>query len=299
VWCLPRLNIAHCLAMARKGPWRFTSMNMTTTITSMTMLDDFLTRAALAGLGVAIAAGPLGCFVVWRRMAFFGDATAHAALLGVALALALELPVSVGVLVIALLVAIGVTQLNRRGFAMDTGLGVLSHSALALGLIAVSFISGVRVDLEAFLFGDILTVSQSDVLMVWVGALVILALLILRWTPLLLATLSPDLAHAEGFRPEREQFLLTLTLAVTVAVSIKIVGALLIGAMLVIPAAASRPLARSPEAMAVCAAIIASIAALGGLGASYQWDTPTGPTIIAVAALLFLAAQLGGRAIQR
>lgn len=274
-------------------------MTTTTIIMNMTMLDDFLTRAALAGLGVAIAAGPLGCFVVWRRMAFFGDATAHAALLGVALALALELPISLGVLVIALGVALAVTRLNQRGFAMDTGLGVLSHSALALGLIAVSFVSGVRVDLEAFLFGDILTVSWMDVLLVWIGALVILALLVLRWTPLLLATLSPDLAHAEGFRPEREQLILTLTLALTVAVSIKIVGALLIGAMLVIPAAASRPLVRSPEAMAICAAGMASIAALGGLGASYQWDTPTGPTIIAVAAALFMAAQLGGRAIQR
>jgi len=274
-------------------------MTMITLATTTTMLDDFLIRAALAGLGVGLAAGPLGCFVVWRRMAYFGDATAHAALLGVALSLALEMPLFLGVLAISLGVAICVTLLNARGLALDTGLGVLSHSALGLGLVAVSFLAGVRVDLNSFLFGDILAVSKGDLAVIWGGGAVILGLLITRWSALLLSTLSPDLAFANGQNPRREQMVLTLILALTVAISIKIIGALLIGALLIIPAAASRPLARSPEAMALIAAGIAGLSALLGLGASFQWNTPTGPTIISVAALIFVLTLTLGRSAQR
>ncbi len=274
-------------------------MIITTIIPIMIILDDFLVRATLAGLGVALAAGPLGCFVVWRRMAYFGDATAHAALLGVAFSLALNMPIFVGVLAVSLCVAISVTLLNARGLALDTGLGVLSHAALGFGLVAVSFLAGVRVDLNSFLFGDILTVSKTDLAVIWGGGALILGLLITRWSALLLTTLSPDLAFASGHNPRREQMFLTLILALTVAISIKIIGALLIGALLIIPAAASRPLARSPEAMALIAAAIAALSALLGLGASYQWNTPTGPTIISVAAGFFILTLAFGRQSQR
>src|SRR6056297_3059088 len=132
------------------------------------MLDDFMTRAILAGLGVALAAAPLGSFVVWRRMAYFGDATAHAAILGVALSLALSLPVFVGAVIVALVMAVTVSGLTGRGYAMDTLLGVIAHSALAFGLVAVSFLDGVRIDLMAYLFGDILAVSRWDLLIIWI-----------------------------------------------------------------------------------------------------------------------------------
>jgi zinc transport system permease protein len=158
------------------------------------ILDDFLVRAAIAGLGVALAAAPLGSFVVWRRMAYFGDATAHAAILGVALALALDASVFAGALVMALMMASAVSALSGRGFAMDTLLGVLAHSALAFGLVGVSFLSGVRIDLMAYLFGDILAVSHGDLAVIWGGAAGVVALLVWRWQALLTATLSPDLA---------------------------------------------------------------------------------------------------------
>jgi zinc transport system permease protein len=251
------------------------------------MLDDFMLRAGLAGLAVALAAGPLGCFVVWRRMAYFGDATSHAAILGVALALGFSLSVFAGTLGVALLMALTVSTLAGRGWAMDTTLGVLAHSTLAFGLVAVSFISGVRTDLSAWLFGDILAVGWNDLWAIWGGALAVLALLVWRWDALLTSTVNEDLAHAAGLHPGRERLVLTLALALAVAVSIKVVGALLIAAMLIIPAAAARSLARSPEAMAVGAVAIGAVAALAGLLASLWLDTPAGPGIVAVASILF------------
>ena len=260
------------------------------------MFDDFMIRATLAGLGVALAAAPLGCFVVWRRMAYFGDATAHAAMLGVALSLAMGMSVFVGTIAVALLMALIVTNLSGRGYAMDTLLGVLAHSALAFGLVAVSFLSGVRIDLMAYLFGDILAVSKSDLMVIWGGAACVMGLIIWRWSALLTATLNEELAYASGINPKREQLLLTLGLAITVAVAIKVVGVLLIAAMLIIPSAAARNLARTPESMAIFAAIIGSLSAVLGLRGAYVFDTPAGPTIVCVAALIFAGLGLRGAA---
>lgn len=251
------------------------------------MLDDFIVRAALAGLGVAIAAAPLGCFVVWRRMAYFGDATAHAAILGVAISLTLSMSVFAGVLMVSLLMALTISTLSGRGYAMDTLLGVLAHSALAFGLVAVSFLSGIRIDLMAYLFGDILAVTPMDLATIWGGAILVLVLIGARWSALLTATLNSDLAYASGIDPKREQLVLTVSLAIVVAVAIKVVGVLLIAAMLIIPAATARPFSRTPEAMAVIAALIGGVSTLGGLKAAYHFDTPTGPTIVCLAAILF------------
>jgi zinc transport system permease protein len=261
----------------------------------MIMLDDFLLRAGLAGVGLSLATGPLGCFVVWRRMAYFGDATAHAAILGVALALASGLPVGLGTLVVALAMAATVATLAARGWALDTTLGVLAHSALAFGLVAISFVPGARSDLSAWLFGDILAVSRADLGFVWGGSLLVLLLIGWRWQALLTATVNEDLAHASGLDPDRERLVLVLALALVVAVALKIVGALLIAALLIVPAAAARALARTPEAMAVLAAAIGAGATLAGLQLSLAWDTPAGPSIIAAATLAFLAALVAGR----
>lgn len=258
----------------------------------MSLLDGFLARAILAGLGVAAAAAPLGCFVVWRRMAYFGDATAHAAILGVALAFAFDVPIFAGALVMALLMALAVTNLSVRGYAPDTTLGVMAHTSLAFGLVALSVIEGVRVDLMAFLFGDILAVGQADLAIIWLGAALVIALLIWRWSALLTATLNEDLATAAGIDPKREQLILTLALALVVAVAIKVVGVLLIAAMLVIPAAAARPLASSPEQMAAVATGFAALATLGGLWAAWTFDTPAGPSIVCAAATIFVAITL-------
>ncbi|MCG3268358.1 metal ABC transporter permease [Yoonia sp. I 8.24] len=256
------------------------------------MLDDFMVRAALAGIGVAIAAAPLGCFVVWRRMAYFGDATAHAAILGVALSLAFSMSVFIGAMAVALIMALTVNLLSGRGYAMDTLLGVLAHSALAFGLVAVSFLSGIRIDLMSYLFGDILAVSRGDLSVIWSGALLVVLLIGWRWSALLTSTLNEDLAYASEINPKREQLVLTVALAITVAVAIKVVGVLLIAALLIIPAAAARPLSRTPEGMAVAAGAIGMLSTVVGLRAAYVLDTPAGPSIVCVAALTFLASSM-------
>lgn len=256
------------------------------------ILDSFLVRAALAGLGVALAAAPLGCFVVWRRMVYFGDATAHASILGVALALAFDTSIFAGALVVALLMAGTVSWLNGRGHAMDTLLGVLAHSALAIGLVAVSFVQGVRLDLMAYLFGDILSVGKTDLAVIWGGALLVVGLVWWRWSALLTATLNPELAWSSGVNPKREQMVLTLALAMVVAVAIKVVGVLLIAAFLIIPAAAARPFSRTPETMAILAAAVGGVSALGGLWGAYHFDTPAGPTMVCGATLLFVASSV-------
>jgi len=256
------------------------------------MLDDFLVRAALAGLGVMLAAAPLGCFVVWRRMAYFGDAVAHAAILGVALALAFEVSVFVGVLTSVLGMALSLNLLAMRGHSYDAALGVLAHSALAIGIVSVAYFGNARVDLMAFLFGDILAVSKTEVGVIWGGGAIVLALLITRWNALLTATLNPDLAHASGISPRRSDLVITFALAITIAVALKVVGALLISALLIIPAATARVAARTPEAMAMIAAALGAAAVLAGLWVSFQLDTPTGPTIVCVAAALFAAGTI-------
>jgi|TARA_B100001059_G_C17673119_1_gene495610 zinc transport system permease protein len=256
------------------------------------MLDDFMVRALLAGIGLAVVSAPLGCFVVWRRMAYFGEATAHAAMLGVALSLAVQTDIFFGALIFAIIMAWITTQLSGRNYAMDTLLGVFSHSFLAVGLVVVSFLTGVRIDLMAYLFGDILAVSKSDLSIIWVGALFVLGLIIWRWKPLFLSTFNEELSYASGFNPKREQLFLTIGLGVTVAVSIKVVGVLLITAMLIIPAAAARNLARDPEMMVFAAGLVSCFSVIAGLRASYIFDTPPGPSIVCVTLFVFIVLNL-------
>ena len=180
-----------------------------------------------------------------------------------------------------------VSNLSGRGYAMDTLLGVMAHASLAVGLVAVSFLDGIRIDLMAYLFGDILAVGKTDLGIIWGGALLVIALVVYRWSGLLLATMNADMAYASGISPKRGQLILTIALAIVVAVAIKVVGVLLIAAMLIIPAATARPFCKTPEAMAITAAIIGCTASLTGLSASYQFDTPTGPTIVCMVALMF------------
>ena len=249
-------------------------------------------RAALAGIGVSLAAAPIGCFVVWRRMAYFGEATAHAALLGVALSLAFEISVFTGAILVSLIMASLVTLTEGRSLFLDTLLGVAGHSSIAAGLVIVSFISGVRIDLMAYLIGDILAVSHMDLLFIWVGVGIILSLIIWRWSQLLLVTLNEDLASANGINPKRENFIITISLAIIVAVGIKVVGVLLIIALLIIPAASARAIVSTPESMGFVASLIGVLSALLGLNAAYIFDTPTGPSIVCVASLFFITLML-------
>ncbi len=265
------------------------------------MLDDFFVRAMLAGIGIALCVGPLGCFVVWRRMAYYGDTMAHSALLGVALSFLFDLSLSFGVFIVALLVSFILVALQRRkSLPTDSLLGILSHSSLAIGLVLVAFMSWVRIDLEAYLFGDILAVSKLDLVIVYLGAIVILAVLSVVWRSLLVATISEDLALVEGFRPERSKLVFIVLMAGVVAIAIKIVGVLLITALLIIPAASARRFATTPEKMAVLSSVIGVVAVVAGLMGSLEFDTPSGPSIVVAAMLLFglslLARNKGGEA---
>lgn len=248
---------------------------------------DNLMMPLLAAIGMALATGPLGSFVIWRRMAYFGDATAHASILGVALAVAGLMPLYLSVFLVALIMALVVSALHERGHTMDATLGVMAYGGLSLGLVAVSFTDQPDVELHDFLFGDILQVSAMDLWVIWGGALLVLGGLVWRWSALLTATLNADLAVASGLKPRREQLLLTLALAVVVAVAIKVVGAMLIGAMLIIPAATARGLSRTPEGMAIAAVLIGALASAGGLVAAVQWSMPAGPSIVVAACVLF------------
>ena len=257
------------------------------------MLDDFLTRALLAGIGLAITVGPLGCFVVWRRMAYFGDTMSHSALLGVALAFLLNLSVMAGVFAVAVLVSLALLALqDRQALPTDALLGILSHSTLALGLVIVAFMTWVRVDLMAFLFGDILAVSQADIAVIYIGGAIVLGLLVAIWRPLLAATVNAELAQAEGLNPQRSRLIFMLLMAGVIALAMKIVGILLITALLIIPAAAARRIAATPDQMAAFASLIGALAVAGGLFGSVRFDTPSGPSIVVAALALFLLSLL-------
>ncbi len=253
------------------------------------MFDDFLLRATLAGLAVAAIAGPLGCFVVWRRMAYFGATLAHASLLGVAFGLLLSLQPMLGILLVTVSVALLFLALERRRLvARDTLLGILAHATLAVGLILVSLMENVRVDLMAVLFGDILAVSSGDLLLTAGAAAAGGGLLLALWRPLLSATVDHDLAVVEGRHAGRAETLFTLLLALMIAIGMKLVGLLLIVSMLIIPPAAARPLAASPERMALLASAVGMLSVLAGLQASLHWDLPSGAAIVAAASGLFV-----------
>ena len=255
-------------------------------------LDHFMTRAVFAGFMVALMSAPLGCFIVWRRMAYFGEATAHASILGVALALAFSWSVMGGVLLVCLGMALFVVLLTQRGQGLDITLGVLSHSALALGLVIASLLPAIRpdirIDLMAYLFGDILAVSWTDLIVIFTGLVCVSCLMLWRWRGLLLTTISPVLARASGFSPYGERVILLCALALVIALSIEIMGILLIVALLIIPPAASRFISRTPESMLFYAALIGMLSVGLGLALSLAMDTPAGPTIICVAAGSFL-----------
>ena len=252
-------------------------------------MDDFLIRALLAGIGVALVAGPLGSFVVWRRMAYFGDTLAHAALLGIALGFLLGINTNLSIIIVCMAMAlILVTLQHHHRLASDTLLGILSHSALSIGLIAIASMESLRVNLVGYLFGDILAVSNTDLIWIYVSGGASLLILIGIWHSLVALTVHEELAEVEGVPVVRTRFIFLMLMAMVIAIAMKVVGILLITSLLIIPAATARFFARTPEQMAILAAIIGCIAVVGGLFGSFTWDTPTGPSVVVAAALLFI-----------
>ena len=256
-------------------------------------MDDFLIRALLAGLAVALIAGPLGVFIVWRRLAYFGDTLSHSAILGVALGFLLSININIGILISSLFVAgLLIASQRQKQLGSDTMLGIMSHTALSLGLILISFVHGVKVDINAWLFGDILSVGWQDLWLIGAGVVLVLGLLAFIWKPLLSLTVHEELARVEGVNVSLISAIYTLLIAILVAISMKIVGALLITSLLIIPAATARQFSKTPEQMAVIAVIVGIFSVILGLGASFLWDTPAGPSIVVSASGLFLLSQM-------
>ncbi len=256
-------------------------------------MDDFVLRALLAGVGLAAVMGPLGSFIVWRRMAYFGDTLAHSGLLGVALGVLLGIDLTLGIVAVCVALALLLVALRRRqGLADDTLLGILSHSSLSLGLVAIAFAGSLRIDLMGYLFGDVLAVDRTDLVMIYgagAGALVALGLL---WRPLLSLTVHEELARVEGVAATRTQIAFMVLIAVVIALAMKVVGILLVTSLLIIPAATARRFARTPEQMALMAGAIGAAAVALGLWGALLWDLPSGPAIVVAAAALFALAQL-------
>ena len=253
------------------------------------MFDDFFIRALIAGVGIAIIAGPLGCLVIWRRLSYFGDTLSHSALLGVTLAYAFSINITLSVFVISSIVAILLINLQKRTkLAGDSLLGLLAHSTLAIGLVLIGFLSSIRFDLMGLLFGDILAVTTEDITLVWIGGIIILGILYYIWKSIFSATVNYDLAAAEGMRPEISNLIFTLLLAAVIALSIKMIGALLITGLLLIPAAIARNLSNSPKQMIIISVLAGIASVVIGLFTSLELNTSSGPSIIVASLALFV-----------
>jgi zinc transport system permease protein len=262
--------------------------------------EPFVWRAFLAAVGLAVVAAPLGCIVVWRRMSYVGETLAQAGLLGVALGLAANIDLTLAVVLAAIAAAGVLTALGRQKLVpLDSALGLMHHATLALGVVAIALAKGPAIDLMSYLFGDVFAVTQSDLIWVYVGGAVVLAVVLRLWQPLVRLSLHEDLATAEGIDPKLPRAAFDLLLAIVIAVAMKIVGILLVMAFLVVPAVAARPLSGTPERMAVLAALIAVLSVILGLWLSLSSDVPGGPSIViamcAIAAISLLAGNLRER----
>ena len=257
------------------------------------MFDDFIFRAFVAGIGLALIAGPLGCFIVWRRLSYFGDTIAHSSLLGVVISYALNFNLILTVFIISCFIALSLLFLQKKtNLPDDALLGLLSHSVLAIGLVLLGLLSFIRIDLMGLLFGDILSVNFTDILFVWIGGSIVLILLIWIWRPLFAGTVNLELAKAEGLNPELANAIFTLLIAAVIAIAIKIVGILLITGLLIIPASASRNLSSTPIQMAILASLIGVTSVVLGLFSSLTWNTSTGPAILSIAMGIFILTLL-------
>ena len=256
---------------------------------TLTMLDDFFIRALIAGIGIALVAGPLGCFVIWRRLSFFGDTLSHSALLGVTLAFSFDINIALSVFFVSSAVALILLKLQKTtNLPGDALLGLLAHSSLAVGLVVISFLSFIRFDLMGLLFGDILAVAPNDIFIIWIGGALILLVLKLIWKPLFASTVNYELAEAEGMNPGKVNAIFTILMAAIIAISIKMVGLLLITGMLIIPAAMARNLSNNPVQMVIYSVIGGLLSVIIGLFSSLELNSPSGPSIITAALVLFI-----------
>ncbi|HEV2524597.1 MAG TPA: metal ABC transporter permease [Gammaproteobacteria bacterium] len=261
---------------------------------------DFMARAVVAGMGIAVVAGPLGSIIVWRRMANFGDALAHSTLLGLCFALLLNIHIYIGLTSVCILVACSLALFSRQQhLANDTILCMLAYATLAIGLILATVLKGIRVDLLGYLYGDILSVNNTDLIWIYCVDAVVFLSFVKIWRPILSMTVHEDLAKVEGVPVLAMQWILVVIMAVVFSVAMKLVGILLITALLIIPASAARQISTTPEKMAVIASIVGMISVFGGIQISFNWDWPAGPAIVVVAMVLFMVSALASSVLTR
>lgn len=255
---------------------------------SMTLFDPFIINILIAAIGIAILTGTMGCFVVWRRMAYFGDALSHSALLGIALGIITGVQMPIAVMGICSLFALLLVYLqHQKILSSDTLLGILAHGALAFGMVAFSFLNQ-NIDLHAFLFGDILTIRPSEIYWIYIGGAIVISLVYYSWSSLLLTTLSEELAASEGIKTTYINLLFMFLMTLIVALSMRIIGVLLITSLLIIPAATARHFANSPVQMVFGAIGFGIISAIFGILASLFMDIPASPAIISSAVIIFI-----------
>ena len=256
------------------------------------MIDEFIINALVAGILVAAIAGPLGCFMVWRKMAYFGDTVSHSALMGVALGIAFDSENPLIMIATCSAVAMMLLFLQRdRRFSSDTLLGILAHSALSVGMIVISMMDHFRTDMMYYLVGDILAISEENIYTIAGVAAFAAICLFFIWRDLLSLTVHEDLAHTEGVNVARIKVAYMLLIAFLVAVALKVIGVLLITALMIIPAAAARTVSRTPLQMILFSSIAGIIAVTSGIWTSSEWDVPTGPAIVLSATIIFLSGR--------
>jgi len=253
-------------------------------------MDDFLIRATLGAALLAAAAGPLGCFILWRRMAYLGESIAHMGLLGAGIGILIGANAVVGIAALAIAAALVMAQSENRIIPADIHVGIVGHIGLALGFILLASMETVRADLMGYLFGDVLALSERDILMIAGAGIGVLTATAFLWRPLLRLAVSGDIAAAEGYGRKGPQTVFLVLVALLVAFGLKVVGALLIVALIIIPPAAARPFAKSPRQMAILAAGVGAVSAPLGLSAAYVTDAPAGPCIVLAAGALYAAS---------
>jgi zinc transport system permease protein len=263
------------------------------------IVDDFLWRAGLGASLLAAACGPIGCFILWRRLAYVGESVAHMGLLGAALGLLIGVNALLGTAVLAVVAALVMARASDRSIPAGTFVGIVGHMGLALGFVVLAMLETVRADLLGYLFGDVLALSTTDLLVIAAVSLGVLAGTALLWRPLLMAAAAGPIAAAEGRSSRLVQTAFLVLVALLVAFGLKVVGALLIVALLIIPPAAARPFARTPEMMAVLAALAGALAAPLGLAASLSFDAPAGPAMVLAAGVLFALSAGAARLLKR
>ena len=261
----------------------------------------YLARALLAALFLAPLCAVLGVFVTARRMAFFSDTIAHAALAGVALGFLLGFAEpTLPMVLFSLGVAIAMFWLRENTELLtDTIMALLLSGSVALGVIILSLLKGFRAQLHAYLFGDIQAVSDGEVLMAGLLALGVGGCLFAQINPLSLLAAQEDLAHVCGVRVRRLNYLFVGMLTLTVSASIRLLGVMLVTALIVIPPAAARSISRNLRQQILFSLAVGVLSGLGGVMLSYQFDLPAGPTVVLTAIGIFIVTLIAGRFVGR